>query len=91
MSYNGYTNHATWLVSLHFFDMFEGDMPASITSAHDAGQWLRETVDSFISDSGSYSKHGGFLDDLITGTLSDVNWFELGEQLIEDNKDEDDE
>ena len=89
MSYNGWKNHATWLVSLWLDeDGFDESMVPD--SRYDAAQTIKEWVDDLIADQNSTA---GLAADLIASALSDVDWYELADKYIEmrDNKEEDDE
>ena len=86
---NGWTNHATWLVSLWLDeDGFDESMVPD--SRYDAAQTIKEWVDDLIADQNSTA---GLAADLIASALSDVDWYELADKYIEmrDNKEADDE
>ena len=89
MSYNGWKNHATWLVGL-WLDEDGFDESMIPDSRYDATQTIKEWVDDLIADQNSTA---GLAADLIASALSDVDWYELADKYIEmrDNKEEDDE
>ena len=88
MSYNGWKNHATWLVSLWLNeDGFDESMVPD--SRYDAAQTIKEWVDDLIADQNSTA---GLAADLIASALSDIDWYELADKYIEmRNNEEDDE
>ena len=76
--YNGWTNYATWRVNLEMFD--GGDFASdNDLDAYDLGQSLREFAEETLSEQGS-----GMVLDYALAFLSDVNWREIAEHMIED-------
>ena len=76
--YNGWTNYATWRVNLEMFD--GGDFASdNDLDAYDLGQRLREFAEEMLSEQGS-----GMVLDYALAFLSDVNWREIAEHMIED-------
>lgn len=83
-SYNGWTNHATWLVNLWITNdeyTEEGLRLAVRYGGHDGA---RDYVDELLDDSGIAS--GTMWYDMIRSCLSDVDWREIAGHY----KDEDD-
>lgn len=71
--YLGWTNRETWLVNLWFGDSFsEYDMDVI-----DA-DYVRDTVMECAGE------HDGFLGDVVSGFLAEVNWAEIADALKED-------
>ena len=88
--YNGYTNYETWLVKL-WMDNSEGDYHYWLEAAreHDGNTYdLSCYLKDQYTDEMLPQLQGVYLD-LLTGALSEVNWYEIAEHLIEDAKDED--
>ena len=82
--YNGWTNYATWRVNLEMFD--GGDFASdNDLDAYDLGQNLRETAMESLSEQAS-----GLALDYALAFLEDVNWYEIAEHQIEDNREEQD-
>jgi hypothetical protein len=78
-SYNGWTNYATWRVNL---EMFDGQDPEGFDleqSAYHLGKDLKAYAEEFIIDTSSE----GFARDYALAFLSDVNWTEIAEHVIE--------
>ena len=76
--YNGWTNYATWRVRLEMFDSYDGASDNDL-DAYDLGQNLREMALETVAEQAS-----GLALDYAEAFLSDVNWFEIAEHMIED-------
>ena len=82
MTYNGWTNYATWRVNLEIFD---GMSPRDVTDtrdveAYELGQAMKEYAEEMLSgDSLAVSYALAF--------LSDVNWYEIAMHKIEEYED----
>ena len=76
-TYNGFTNYNTWLVNLWLSESFEDNI---------SREQLRETVEMYIDEIigvDSYSSMAsGFLNDIITNFMNEVNWIELEEHYV---------
>lgn len=83
-TYNGWTNYATWRVNLEIFD----DMTARDFDfgqhAYDLGRDLNQYVVDHIYE----STEPGLARDYAYAFLSDVNWREIAEHLIEEHAEE---
>lgn len=75
--YNGWTNYATWRVRLEMFD-YDGASDNDL-DAYDLGQSLRESALDYIAQEAT-----GLAQDYAEAFLSDVNWYEIAEHMIED-------
>lgn len=80
--YNGWTNYATWRVNLEMFDGFEID--PTLYEPHELADYLKETAIQVIED--GCSDKGGFALDYALAFMSDVNWYEIAEHILEDYK-----
>jgi len=76
--YNGWTNYATWRVRLEMFDGYDGASDNDL-DAYDLGQSLREMALETVAEQAS-----GLALHYAEAFLSDVNWFEIAEHMIED-------
>jgi hypothetical protein len=76
MSYNGWTNHETWLVSLWFDDMLSG----AGMSAEAIEESIRDYIDSVVNDD-------GFVMDLLD--INCINWKELEEHYRSEDEEPD--
>jgi hypothetical protein len=77
--YNGWTNYATWRVNL---EMFDGTDWASHNDldAYDLGQMLRGITEDHLES----QTHPGMTLDYALAFISDVNWREIAQHMIED-------
>ena len=80
--YNGWTNYATWRINLEMFDGYDGASDNDL-DAYDLGQSLREMALETVAEQAS-----GLALDYAEAFLSDVNWFEIAEHMIEDYREE---
>lgn len=81
-TYNGWANYATWRVNL---EMFDGLTPRDITgrslpAVSDLKDALKEWAEQAIEDSSSE----GLARDYALAFLSDVDWWEIANHLVED-------
>lgn len=78
MVYNGWTNHATWLVNLWWGDnLAEIDEPVT---AEMAENYVFELADSVTNDKTVESK---FVSDMVTAYMNEVNWQEIADAANE--------
>jgi len=84
MSYNGWTNYATWLTNMHVFDgLTARDISGNRAVTADEAQAY---VVDFLYET---TKMEGFIADIIGGFISEVNWREIAEHLNYDDLAED--
>ena len=81
-TYNGWTNHETWVIGLHLMDLITNQIIDDIdnwasTNTVEAGQLFESFVDDMIED----ADLNGLLLDLLD--LSQVNWQELGQHALD--------
>lgn len=84
--YNGWTNYATWRINLEMFDGAElGDFwgyhDAEEVDAYELGKVLREYAEELLNEQGS-----GLALDYALAFISDVNWQEIAQSLIDNAK-----
>ena len=83
-TYNGWTNYATWRVNLEMFDgviateWFPPDEGRPATS--DVADYLRDYAHETIEEETSF----GFARTYAQAFLSDVNWREIAEHMLDD-------
>ena len=75
--YNGWTNYATWRVNLEVFDGFEIDQD----DAYELSEYLKEHLSDYLIETTSE----GIARDYALAFVSDVNYYEIAEHLIEAN------
>ena len=86
-TYNGWANYATWRVMLEIFDgpdmgvLFDLTLPVE-----QLRHVLQDYVEGHIHESGG--GNGNLAVDYALAFISDVNWYEIAEHLIEDYKEE---
>lgn len=87
-TYNGWTNYATWRVNLEMFDgaNWNDYYIGSFPEPYDLGLALKEHTQDLIYEAGGGD--GNIAVDYALAFLSDVNWYEIAEHMIEDNKEE---
>ena len=91
-TYNGWANHATWLVNLYIDNEGWDNTVLSGKSRYEAKELIKEYVDYILS---GYDEEGKevspFMWDLMQSTLSDVAWYELADHYLAEAATETDE
>jgi hypothetical protein len=81
MNYNGWTNYSTWRVNLEMIDGLDlREMGWKRLDKYDLADALKEYVVEVLSDG---CKHEGLVFDYAMAFISDVNWREIAESMIE--------
>jgi hypothetical protein len=91
MSYNGWTNYATWRVNLEIFDGMEPREFGRGLDKFDLADRLKDYVDEILtSDSMQWSGHdaGRLVLDYARAFVSDVDWREIAESMLDAYQDE---
>ena len=90
--YNGWTNYATWRVNLEMFDAWGfgdiwgyEDSDPKTESAYELGEILKEYAEERISEDASSES---LALSYALAFLSDVNWVEIAQRIINDEKTE---
>jgi hypothetical protein len=78
MSYNGWTNRATWMVNLWVGDTLADDAQNFEVTPDDVESMVQEMLPQDVQ-----SVEGGLAADLMAYALADVNWRELAEAANE--------
>lgn len=81
--YNGWTNYATWRVNLEIFDGATWDIEPDM-AAYDLAHELREQAEELIC----MDAPEGFARGYALAFLSDVNWHEIAQHMIDNAKEE---
>jgi hypothetical protein len=80
MAYNGWTNYATWRVNLELIDgLNPREMGWRRLSAHD----LADTLKDFVDETLFCDAETSLAMDYARAFLSDVNWHEIAENMLE--------
>ena len=86
-TYNGWTNYATWRVNLAIIDGIDArDMwPREVRDddAYSLSRQLEEYAEEVVS---GYGQVEGLAMDYARAFLSDVNWREIAEHILDDIK-----
>jgi hypothetical protein len=86
--YNGWTNYATWRVNLEMFDGF--DAREYVTDADDEfdASELADNLKCYADELLTMNGETGLAVDYARAFLSDVNWYEIAEHMLDDIKSE---
>ena len=88
-THNGWTNYATWRVNLEIIDRIDArDMwPSEVRDddAYSLSKQLEEHAEEVVS---GYGQVEGLAMDYARAFLSDVNWYEIAEYLLDAIRDE---
>jgi len=82
-TYNGWTNYATWRVNLEIFDGIDprDDYGLQDLDVYDLAKRLQEHAEELICD---YKNETSLAQDYALAFLSDVNWQEIAQHMIND-------
>lgn len=84
-TYNGWTNYATWRINLEIFDGFDPTDYFSVLDRDDVGglaSSLEDYADQILFECGECDENS-LAGSYARAFLSDVNWYEIAEHLIE--------
>ena len=77
-NYNGWTNRETWLVNVWFLDGFGSEDFDDTRDPYELGQILKDYIETELYKAKIPDVWLDFI------CLESVDWYELGEHLIED-------
>jgi hypothetical protein len=75
--YNGWTNYATWRVNLEFVYGFDA---SDFDDVQELADYLQSLCEDYLAENGN-----GLTLDYALAFISDVNWYEIAEHLIEES------
>jgi hypothetical protein len=79
-TYNGWTNYATWRVNLEIFDgLTLEDLNTVEVGPYEVSQVLKDYATELVSGN-------DLATDYALAFMSDVNWYEIAEHIIENSK-----
>jgi hypothetical protein len=83
--YNGWTNYATWRVNLEMFNGNDFDDWCDLKTCepYELEQQLRDYADDIVTEFGELE---GLAVDYARAFLSDVNWYEIAQHIIDNAK-----
>jgi hypothetical protein len=86
--YNGWTNYATWRVNLEVFDGF--DAREYFTDADDEfdARELADNLKCYADELLTMNGETGLVVDYARAFLSEVNWYEIAEHMLDAIKSE---
>ena len=86
-TYNGWSNYATWRVNLEVFDgMTLEDLNTVEVEPYEVGQYLKDYAEEciFSGHNPNSPQYCNLIEDYARAFLSDVNWHEIAEHMIEE-------
>lgn len=89
--YNGWTNYATWRINLEIFDgVTLEDLNTVETEPYDLKDYLQDYAEEMIFSGSHYDERrpSNLMEDYARAFLSDVNWYEIAEHIIENSQEE---
>lgn len=95
-TYNGWTNRETWLYGLWFDGDSDAELAQSIYDDASANEYstreqvaryeladaLKRNFEEYIEQ--ETQGNSGMIADLLSGAVSNINWYEIAENLLED-------
>lgn len=90
MTYNGWTNHATWNANLWndgLFDDLASDLCRSCASKDEAVKGLEAEIENHFAsmlDEIELIRSNGHLFDILRSGIDDINCLEIAESIIDD-------
>ena len=81
--YNGWTNYATWRINLEIWDGYNWENK-TFEDVSDLTKRLEEQTDEVLTDYGE--NETGLALDYARAFVSDVNWHEIAQHFIDENK-----
>lgn len=85
--HNGWTNYATWRVNLEIFDEMDVRDTFSIDADDDASE-LANALEQYADELLTMNGESGLTLDYARAFLSDVNWYEIAEHMLDGIKSE---
>ena len=81
--YNGWTNYATWRINIEIWDGYDWENK-TFEEVSDLTKRLEEQTDEVLTDYGE--NETGLALDYARAFVSDVNWHEIAQHFIDENK-----
>ena len=94
-TYNGWTNYATWRINLEIFDGRSLRDYSNETEVYEVAKDLQSYVEDFLEQTAQDGINKGFdlslMRSYALAFVSDVNWHEIAEHMVEDHVEEESE
>lgn len=85
--HNGWTNYATWRVNLEVFDGMDAREHFPVETRDDDAYSLSKQLEDYaIEVVTDFGQREGLAVDYALAFLSDVNWYEIAEHMLDDIK-----
>jgi len=81
--YNGWTNYATWRINIEIWYGYDWENK-TFENISDLTKRLEEQTDEVLTDYGE--NETGLALDYARAFVSDVNWYEIAQHFIDENK-----
>ena len=91
ITYNGWSNYATWRINLEIFDDLdisefhgiEDKVDPELICLHTLSEALQERAEFYIFEC-DHRKPSSLMEDYARAFLSDVNWYEIAKHMVND-------
>jgi hypothetical protein len=90
-TYNGWSNYATWRISLEIFDgVTLEDMNTVEVDPYQLKDYLQEYAEEivFLDSNIGGKTPSSLMEDYARAFLSDVNWYEIAQHMVNDHIEE---
>lgn len=85
-TYNGWTNYATWRISLEIFDgVTLEDMNTVEVEPYEVGKYLQEYAEELIFSECRNDAPSTLMEDYARAFFQEVNWYEIAKHIVEDH------
>lgn len=82
-TYNGWANYATWRVNLEIFDGLTAEMLTGYAGPQTVSE-LKDVCKEYAEEAVLQSSADGIARDYALAFLSDVDWWEIADHLVEE-------
>ena len=90
--YNGWTNYETWLCNLWFenFEFIDLDMFDGCEDKDDILRVIKNYIKDYVEEYVEESRENasGFINDLISSALGEIDYYDIAEHYVDDVADE---
>jgi hypothetical protein len=90
--YNGWTNYATWRINIEIFDGKSLSDYSDADDVHNVAEDLRYYVNDYFEQTAQDGINNGFdlslMRDYALEFISEVNWYEIAQHLVDNYSEE---